>query len=42
MRCKDVQTLAVPTMDISKRGVADADRILQHAFEHRLKIAGRA
>ena len=42
MRRKKVQGLAVPAVDISKRGVADADGILQHGRKHRLKIAGGA
>ena len=41
-RGKDVQGLAVPAMDIPERGVADADRVLQHGFKHGLEIAGRA
>ena len=42
MRCDEVQSVTVPAIDISKLGVADADGVLQHGFEHRLKIAGRA
>ena len=42
MRCHEVQGVAVPAMDISELGVADADGILQHSCKHRLKIAGRA
>ena len=38
----EVQGVAVPTVDISELGVADADRILQHGRKHWLKIAGRA
>ena len=39
MRCKQVQDLAVPTVDIPKRGVADANGVLQHGSKNRLKIA---
>ena len=42
VRRDEVQGVAVPAVDISKLGVADADRILQHGCKHRLKIAGRA
>ena len=42
MRRNEVQGLAVPAIDISKFGVADANGILQHGCKHRLKIAGRA
>jgi hypothetical protein len=33
-----VQGVAIPAMDISKLGVANADGVLQHGLEHRLKI----
>ena len=42
MRRNEVQRVAVPAIDISKLGVADANGILQHGLEHWLKIAGRA
>ena len=42
MRRKQMQGLAIPAVDISKLGVANACRILQHGCEHRLEIAGRA
>ena len=42
MRRHEVQGVAIPAMDISKLGVANADGILQHSRKHRLKIAGRA
>ena len=42
MRRHEVQGIAIPAMDISKLGVADADGILQYGCKHRLKIAGRA
>ena len=42
MRRNEVQGVAIPAVDISKRGVADADGILQHGCKHRFKIAGRA
>ena len=32
------QGVAVPAIDIPKRGVADTDRVLQHGGEHALKI----
>ena len=35
-----VQDVAVPAVDISELGVADADRVLQHCREHRFEIAG--
>ena len=41
MRRKQVQGLAVPAVDIAKRGIADANRILQHCRKHWLKFAGR-
>ena len=37
-----MQAIAVPAVDASKLGVADADCILQHGLKHRRKIAGRA
>ena len=42
MRRNKVQAVAVPAIDIPERGLADADRILQHGRKHRLKIAGGA
>src|SRR5208282_862244 len=42
VRRKQVYGLTVPTVDIPKRGVADANSVLQHRRKHRLKIAGRA
>ena len=42
MRRDEVQGIAIPAIDISKLGVADADGFLQHGCKHRLKIAGRA
>ena len=42
MRRNEVQGVAVPAVNISKLGVANADSILQHGRKHRLKIAGRA
>jgi hypothetical protein len=42
MRRHEMQGIAIPAMDISKLGVADADGILQYGCKHRLKIAGRA
>src|ERR1700722_7584734 len=42
MRRKDVHSLAIPAVDISELGVADADGILKHGCKNRLKIAGRA
>ena len=41
MRRNEVQGIAVPAIDIAKLGIADADGILQHGCEHRLKIARR-
>ena len=40
MRRKDVQSFAVPSVDVSEFGIADADGFLQHGREHRLKITG--
>jgi hypothetical protein len=40
MRCHEVQGVAIPAMDISKLGVADADGILQHGCKYWLKITG--
>ena len=40
MRRHEVQGVAIPAMDISKLRVAEADGVLQHGLEHRLKIAG--
>ena len=42
MRRHDVQGVAIPAMDISKLGVANADGIFQHTCKYGLKIAGRA
>ena len=42
MRCKKMQSLAIPAVDIAKFCIADADGILQHGRKDRLKIAGRA
>ena len=42
MRREKMQSLAVPVVDISKLGVADADGVLQHRCKHRLKVAGGA
>ena len=42
MCCYEVQSLAIPAVDGSKLGVADADGLLQHGFEHGLEITGRA
>ena len=36
------QQLAVPTVDGSKLGVADANRIFQHRVEYQLQFGGRA
>ncbi len=41
MRRNEVHGVAIPAMDISKLGIADADGILQHGCKDRLKIAGR-
>ena len=41
MGCNKLQCVAVPAENVSKVGVADANRLLQHGGEHRLKIAGR-
>ena len=37
-----VKGVAVPAIDISELGVADANRVLQHGSKHRLQFAGRA
>ena len=42
VRRKEVQGVAVTVVDISKRGAADANSILQHGGKHGLQIAGRA
>ena len=42
MRRNEVQGFPIPEMDISKLGIADANRIRQHCVKHRLEIAGRA
>jgi hypothetical protein len=39
---QQVQSLAVPTIDASKRCVANADCVLKHGGEHRPKITRRA
>ena len=36
-----VQSFAVPAVDVAELGVADANGLLQHGREHRLKFAGR-
>ena len=38
MRRKEVHGVAVPAVDVSKFGVADADRLLQHGCKHRARI----
>ena len=40
MRRNEVHGAAVPAVNISKLGIADADGFLQHRLEHRLQIAG--
>ena len=40
MRCNEVQGLTVPAVDVSKRGIADANRVLQHRCKYTLKITG--
>ena len=42
MYSKKLQCLAVPPVDISKRGVADADGLTKHGFKYGLNITGRA
>ena len=42
MCCYQVQSLAIPTVDVSKFGVADANCLLQHGSKNRLKITRRA
>src|SRR5271169_1479522 len=42
MRRNEVEGVTIPAMNISKLGIADADRIPQHGRKHPLKIAGRA
>src|SRR6516164_6653315 len=42
VRGKEVQKFAVPAIDDSKLGVADANSVLEHRVEYRLQIAGRA
>ena len=42
MRRDKVHGVAIPTVDISKLGVADPYGILQHGFKYGLKITGRA
>ena len=42
MRRHEVEGVAIPAIDVSELGVADANGFLQHGCKHRLKIAGRA
>jgi GAF domain-containing protein len=35
------QSITVPAIDISKRSVANANRIFQHGLKYRLQLAGR-
>src|SRR5579863_9557337 len=42
VRCQEAERRAVPAIDIPERGVANADRILQHGCKYRLRIAGKA
>ena len=42
MRRNELQRVAIPAVNISKFGIADARRILQHGCKHRLKIAGKS
>src|SRR6202007_1715112 len=40
--CDVVQKLTVPSEDVTKACIADADRFLQHSAEYRLQVAGRS
>ena len=42
MRRNKCRGVAIPAVDISELGFADANRVLQHCLEHWLKIARRA
>ena len=41
MRRNEVQNVAIPAVNVSKLGVANADGIFQHGRKHGLKIARR-
>ena len=41
IRRNESENVAIPTVDISICGVADADCILQHRVKNRLQFAGR-
>ena len=38
MRRDEAQEFAVPAVDVTKRGVTNANRLLQHGSKNRLKI----
>ena len=42
MCSEKLQCLAVPAIDISKRGVANSDRLPKHGLKYRLNITRRA
>src|SRR5262245_40415562 len=42
VRRRKVKGSTVPVIDVSLRGVTDADGFLQHGLEHRLEVARRA
>ena len=39
--CGNVQSVAVPAVDIAELGITDAHSLFQHCCKHRLKVAGR-
>ena len=42
LHCNELDSVAVGAINISKRGVADANSLLQHGGKHRLEVAGGA
>ena len=42
MRRHEAKCVAIPAIDITECGVANANSVRQHGFKHRLKIAGGA
>ena len=42
MCCNESQGIAIPAVNVSKRGVADPRGALKHSLKNRLEITGRA
>ena len=42
LHCNELNSVPVRAINVSKRGIADANGLLQHGRKYRLQIAGRA